>query len=53
MERDPNVFLLGEDIGVYGGAFKVTAGFFEHFGEKRVVDTPISEGAIAHFAGTD
>src|SRR5215469_403040 len=47
MERDPNVFLLGEDIGVYGGAFKVTAGFFAHFGEKRVVDTPISEGAIA------
>jgi 2-oxoisovalerate dehydrogenase E1 component beta subunit len=46
MERDPNVFLLGEDIGVYGGAFKVTAGFYEHFGEKRVVDTPISEGAI-------
>src|SRR5579872_5902275 len=46
MERDPNVFLLGEDIGVYGGAFKVTAGFFEHFGEKRVVDTPISESAI-------
>lgn len=47
MERDENVFLLGEDIGVYGGAFKVTAGFFEHFGEKRVVDTPISESAIA------
>src|ERR1700733_1562709 len=47
MERDPNVFLLGEDIGVYGGAFKVTAGFLEHFGEKRVVDTPISEAAIA------
>lgn len=46
MERDPNVFLLGEDIGVYGGAFKVTAGFFERFGEKRVVDTPISEAAI-------
>jgi 2-oxoisovalerate dehydrogenase E1 component beta subunit len=46
MERDSNVFLLGEDIGVYGGAFKVTAGFFEHFGEKRVVDTPISESAI-------
>ena len=46
MERDPNVFLLGEDIGVYGGAFKVTAGFLEHFGEKRVVDTPISESAI-------
>jgi 2-oxoisovalerate dehydrogenase E1 component beta subunit len=47
MERDPNVFLLGEDIGVYGGAFKVTAGFIERFGEKRVVDTPISESAIA------
>jgi pyruvate/2-oxoglutarate/acetoin dehydrogenase E1 component len=46
MERDENVFLLGEDVGVYGGAFKVTAGFIEHFGEKRVVDTPISEAAI-------
>src|ERR1044071_5255292 len=46
MERDPNVFMLGEDIGVYGGAFKVTDGFIEHFGEKRVVDTPISEGGI-------
>jgi len=46
MERDPNVFLLGEDIGVYGGAFKVTAGFHERFGERRVVDTPISEAAI-------
>ncbi len=46
MERDPDVFLLGEDIGVYGGAFKVTAGFLEHFGGRRVVDTPISEGGI-------
>jgi 2-oxoisovalerate dehydrogenase E1 component beta subunit len=46
MERDPDVFLIGEDIGVYGGAFKVTQGFIEHFGEKRVVDTPISEAAI-------
>jgi 2-oxoisovalerate dehydrogenase E1 component beta subunit len=46
MERDPNVFLIGEDIGVYGGAFKVTAGLLERFGEKRVVDTPISESAI-------
>jgi len=46
MERDPNVFLMGEDIGAYGGAFKVTAGFLEKFGEKRVVDTPISESAI-------
>jgi pyruvate/2-oxoglutarate/acetoin dehydrogenase E1 component len=46
MERDPNVLLIGEDIGVYGGAFKVTAGFLDKFGEKRVVDTPISESAI-------
>ena len=47
MERDPNVFLIGEDLGVYGGAFKVTQGFLEHFGERRVVDTPIAESAIA------
>ncbi len=46
MERDPSVFVLGEDIGVYGGAFKVTAGMLEKFGEDRVVDTPISESAI-------
>ena len=46
MERDPTVFLLGEDIGVYGGAFKVTAGMLEKFGEARVIDTPISESAI-------
>ena len=46
MERDPNVFVLGEDVGVYGGAFKVTDGFIEHFGARRVVDTPISESAI-------
>jgi 2-oxoisovalerate dehydrogenase E1 component beta subunit len=46
MERDPNVFMIGEDLGVYGGAFKVTAGMLEHFGERRVVDTPISESAI-------
>ena len=46
MERDPNVFCIGEDIGVYGGAFKITAGMLDHFGEKRVVDTPISESAI-------
>jgi pyruvate/2-oxoglutarate/acetoin dehydrogenase E1 component len=46
MERDPNVLLIGEDIGVYGGAFKVTAGFLDKFGENRVVDTPISESAI-------
>ena len=46
MERDPSVFLLGEDIGVYGGAFKVTAGMLDKFGEDRVIDTPISESAI-------
>ena len=46
MERDPDVFLMGEDIGVYGGAFKVTRGFLEHFGPARVVDTPISEGGF-------
>ena len=46
MERDDNVFLLGEDIGVYGGAFKLTAGMLDRFGERRVVDTPISESAI-------
>jgi len=47
MERDPDVFLLGEDIGVYGGAFKITAGMLERFGERRVLDTPLSESAIA------
>ena len=46
MERDPNVFVLGEDVGVYGGAFKVTDGFIQHFGARRVVDTPISESGI-------
>jgi 2-oxoisovalerate dehydrogenase E1 component beta subunit len=43
MERDPNVILLGEDIGAYGGAFKMTKGFLERFGAERVVDAPISE----------
>jgi 2-oxoisovalerate dehydrogenase E1 component beta subunit len=46
MERDPGVFLIGEDIGVYGGAFRVTAGFLDHFGARRVIDTPIAESAI-------
>ncbi len=46
MERDDAVFLLGEDIGVYGGAFKLTKGFLERFGEERVIDTPISEGGF-------
>ncbi len=46
MERDPAVVLLGEDVGVYGGAFKVSAGLLERFGWERVIDTPISETAI-------
>jgi pyruvate/2-oxoglutarate/acetoin dehydrogenase E1 component len=46
MERDPNVFCLGEDIGAYGGAFKVTDGLAARFGDARVIDTPISEAAI-------
>jgi pyruvate/2-oxoglutarate/acetoin dehydrogenase E1 component len=46
MERDERVFLLGEDIGAYGGAFKVTDGFLGRFGPARVIDTPISEAAI-------
>lgn len=46
MESDPSVFCLGEDIGVYGGAFKVTDGFIHHFGPQRVIDTPIAESAI-------
>ncbi len=47
MEQDERVFVIGEDIGVYGGAFGVTAGLIEQFGSQRVVDTPISEAGIA------
>lgn len=46
MRRDPKVFVLGEDVGEYGGAFGVTQGLFAEFGESRVLDTPISESAI-------
>ena len=46
MERDPSVFVMGEDVGAYGGAFKITKGMIEHFGKKRVVDTPLSESGI-------
>jgi 2-oxoisovalerate dehydrogenase E1 component beta subunit len=46
MERDPTVFVIGEDVGAYGGAFKVTDGLIDEFGEERVIDTPISEAAI-------
>ncbi len=47
MQDDPSVFLIGEDLGVYGGAFGVTAGLIQQFGEERVIDTPISEAGIA------
>src|SRR5687768_16980347 len=46
MRRDPKVFVLGEDVGAYGGAFGVTQGLYDEFGEMRVIDTPISESAI-------
>jgi pyruvate dehydrogenase E1 component beta subunit len=46
MQRDEDVFLMGEDIGVFNGAFKVTQGLLDEFGEKRVRDTPISENTI-------
>ena len=52
MARDPNVFLMGEDIGAYGGAFKVTEGLLTKYGEQRVIDTPISEaGFVGAAAG--
>jgi pyruvate/2-oxoglutarate/acetoin dehydrogenase E1 component len=52
MERDPDVFLLGEDIGAYGGAFKVTEGLQARFSERRVIDSPISEmGIVGAAAG--
>ena len=46
MERDPSVFILGEEVGVWGGTYAVTKGFFDHFGAGRVKDTPIAESAI-------
>jgi 2-oxoisovalerate dehydrogenase E1 component beta subunit len=46
MREDERVFVMGEDIGVFGGAFKVTDGFIEEFGEKRVMDTPLAESGI-------
>jgi 2-oxoisovalerate dehydrogenase E1 component beta subunit len=46
MQRDPRVFVIGEDVGTYGGAFRVTQDFLETFGPSRVIDTPISESAI-------
>ena len=46
MRRDPDVFVMGQDVGVFQGSFKVTEGLLEEFGEKRVVDTPISENSM-------
>ena len=50
MEADPDVFLIGEDVGQFGGAFKVTKGFLEKFGPRRVVDTPIAETGFTGLA---
>lgn len=50
MERDEQVFILGEDVGRKGGVFKATAGLYEQFGEQRVLDTPLAESAIAGVA---
>lgn len=46
MERDPSVFILGEEVGVWGGTYAVTKGFYDHFGPDRVRDTPIAEAVI-------
>ena len=46
MERDPDVFIMGEEVGVWGGSYAVTRGFYDHFGPERVKDTPISEATI-------
>lgn len=46
MERDPNVFILGEEVGIWGGTYAVTKGFYDHFGAERVRDTPIAEAGI-------
>ena len=50
MGRDPTVFLMGEDVGLYGGSFKVTDGLLAEFGNERVIDTPIAEGSIVGMA---
>src|SRR5512139_1331500 len=46
MERDPSIFILGEEVGMWGGSYAVTKGFYDHFGGERVRDTPIAESAI-------
>ena len=46
MSRDERVFLMGEDIGAYGGAFKMTQGFLQKYGDRRVLDTPLAESGM-------
>src|SRR4028118_462753 len=54
MERDPDVFLMGEEVGVYNGAYKVSKGLLDRFGELRAVDTPISaRGGAGRGAATE
>ena len=50
MERDPDTFIIGEDVGQFGGAFKVTKGFLDKYGPRRVVDTPIAETGFTGLA---
>jgi acetoin:2,6-dichlorophenolindophenol oxidoreductase subunit beta len=50
MRANPDVFLIGEDVGQFGGAFKVTKGFLDEFGPMRVLDTPIGESGFAGLA---
>ncbi len=51
MRRDPNVIVMGEDVGLYGGAYAATKGLYDEFGPRRVIDTAISEAAIVGAAG--
>ena len=46
IENDPDVFIMGEDIGAYGGAYAITSGFLEKYGPERIKDTPISEAGF-------
>ena len=51
LERDPNVFLMGEEVAEYNGAYKVSQGLLDRFGPKRIIDTPISENGFAGMGG--
>lgn len=50
MTRDPKVFLIGEEVGQYNGAYKISKGLLDKFGDKRVIDTPITESGFAGLA---